>query len=331
MRRREFIALIGGAALARPRIAAAQQAGPQAGLPIVGFLNSATTEGYATPIAAFRQGLAEAGFVEGMNVVIEFRHADGRYDQLPAMVADLIQRRVAVIVATGATAATAAHVATKTIPIVVSSSADPVALGLVTDLARPGGNITGTTRMNIAVSAKRLQLLREMVPAVTTFALLVNPANPILAESFSQEMTSAANSFRVTLHVVGARSEQEIEAVFSTLQKLGAGALIVSADAYFNSQARQLTALASRHNVPTIAQDREFVVAGGLMSYGGNLDDGYRIVGTYTGRILKGENPADMPIQRSTKLGLAINLKTAKALGLDVPPLLLAQADEVIE
>ena len=326
MKRGEFIAFLGGAAAVWPLRAEAQSP-----LPVVGFLNSATEEGYATRIAAFRRGLAEAGFVEGKTVAIEFRHADGRYDRLPALAADLAGLRVAVIVAAGTAAAIAAKAATTTIPIVFSSSGDPVALGLVASLARPGGNITGTTRLNVEVVGKRLQLLHEMVPAATVLALLVNPANPALTEPLSRNAEAAARTLGLTLHVLRASNEREIEGAFATLVQLRAGALMIAPDAFFNSRTTQVVALAVRHRTPAIGQDREFVAAGGLMSYGGPIDDGYRIVDTYVGRILKGEKPADLPVQQATRLGMAINLKTAKALGLTVPRLVLAQADEVIE
>ena len=327
MKRREFIACLGGAAAAWPLAARAQQPA----MPVIGFLNSTSEEGYAARIAAFRKGLAEAGFVEGKTVRIEFRHADGQYDLLPAMAADLVRLRVAVIIATGASAALAAKSATTTIPVVFSLSADPVALGLVSSLARPGGNITGTTRLNVEVSAKRLQLLREMVPAAAIFALLGNPANPGTTEPVSRAAEAAARTFGLTLHVLHASSERGIDEAFAALAQLRAGGLMIGPDAFFNSRIARIAALAARHKMPTIYQDRLFVAAGGLMSYGGNLDDGYRIAGGMAGRILKGAKPADLPVHQSTKLELFINLKTAGALGLTVPPILLAQADEVIE
>ena len=326
MKRREFIAFLGGAATVWPLRAEAQSP-----LPVVGFLNSTSLEGYAARIAAFRQGLADAGFAEGKSVVIEFRHADGHYDRLPALATDLVRLRVAVIVTTGTSGALAAKAATTTIPIVFSMSGDPVEQGLVASLARPGGNITGTTRLNVEVVGKRLQLLHEMVPAATVLALLVNPANPALTEPLSRNAEAAARTLGLTLHVLRASNEREIEGAFATLVQLRAGALMIGPDAFFNSRTAQLAALAVRHKMPTIYQDREFVAAGGLMSYGGNLNDGYRIAGGYTARILKGEKPADLPVHQSTKLELLINLKTAKALGLAVPPALLARADEVIE
>lgn len=327
MRRREFIGLLGGAALVRSFAAKAQQ--PT--MPVIGFLNTATQQGSALRIPAFRRGLADAGFVEGKNVAIEFRHADGQFDRLPAMAAELVRRQVAVIVATGTAAAVAGKAATATIPIVFSTSGNPVESGLVASLARPGGNVTGTTRLNVEIAAKRLQLLHELVPAVATFALLINPANPNLADPLSKEAEAAAPTLGLKLHVLRASNEREIDEAFSTLLQLRIGAMMIGPDAFFNSRTVQLGALVLRYKVPTIYQDRQFVVDGGLMSFGGNLDDGYRIAGTYTGRILKGEKPTDMPVHQSTKLELFINLNTAKALGLTVPPLMLAQADEVIE
>ena len=327
MLRREFIGLLGGTALVRSFAAQAQQ--PT--MPVIGFLNSASQEGYAARNAAFRQGLADAGFVEGRNVAIEFRQTDGQFDRLPSVAADLVRRRVAVIVATGTAPALAAKAETTTIPIIFSTSGDPVESGLVASLARPGGNITGTTRRNVEIAAKRLQLLHELVPAAATITLLINPANPALSEPLLREVEAAAPRFGLKLHVLRASNVREIDEAFSALSPLRAGALMIGSDSFFNSRIAQLGTLVLRHKVPTIYQDREFVAAGGLMSYGGNLDDGYRIVGTYAGRILKGEKPADLPVHQSTKLELFINLKTAKALGLTVPPLMLAQADEVIE
>ena len=327
MRRREFMGLLGGAAIVRSSAAQAQQQT----MPVIGFLNSTSQEGYAARIAAFRSGLEGAGFVEGKNVEIEFRHADGKYDLLPAMASDLVRRRVAVIAATGTAAALAAKAATTTIPVVFSTSGNPVENGLVASLARPGGNITGTTRLNIQIAAKRLQLLHEVVPAAITIALLINPANIVLAEALTQEAEASAATLGLKLHVLRASSNREIDETFSLLLLSRAGALMIGPDAFFNSRTVQLGALALRDKMPTIYQDRQFVVDGGLMSYGGNLDDGYRIVGTYAGRILNGAKPADLPVQQSTKLELFINLKTANALGLTLPATLLGTADEVIE
>ena len=327
MKRRAFVGLVGGVVVAWPLVARAQQPA----MPVIGFLNSTSQEGYAARIAAFRKGLAEIGFVEGKNVAIEFRHADGHYDRLPAMAADLVRRQVAVIVAIGASAALPAKAATTTVPIVFSTSGDPVALGLVASLARPGGNITGTARLNVEAGAKRLQLLHEMVPAATIFSLLVNPTNTALAEPQSKDTEAAARTFGLELHVLRASTDLEIDGAFETLVQLRAGGLMIGPDAFFNSRIARLAALAVRHGVPTIYQDRAFVAAGGLMSYAGNLGDGYRIAGAYVGRILKGEKPADLAVQQSTKFELCINLKTARALGLTIPTMLLAQADEVIE
>ena len=327
MRRREFIALAGGAAAGWPLAARAQQ--PT--MPVIGFLNATSQQAYSARIAAFRQGLADAGFVEGRNVAIEFRQVDGRYDRLPAMAADLVRRRVAVIAATGTAAALAAKAATTTIPIIFSTSADPVETGLVASLARPGGNVTGTTRLHAQISAKRMQLLHELVPAAATIALLINPANPALAEPLLRQAEAAAPTLGLKLHVLRASNEREIDEAFSALLPLRAAALMIGPDSFFYSRSAQLGALVLRHKVPTMYQDREFVAAGGLVSYGGDQDDGYRIVGAYAGRILKGEKPGDMPVHQSTKIEMLLNLKTAKALGLTIPPLVLAQADEVIE
>ena len=327
LRRRDFLTALGGATIAWSLAAHAQQRA----IPVIGLLNSNSQEGYASRIAAFRQGLAEAGFVEGKTVAIEFRHADGQYDRLPALAADLARRRVAVIAAVGSGAALAAKAATTTIPVVFSGSGDPIALGLVASLARPGGNITGTTRLNVELGAKRLQLLHEMVPAATILALLVNPANTALAEPLSRVSEAAARKLGLTLHVLRASTEREIDEAFATMARLRAGALAIGPDAFFTIRNAQLAALALRHRVPTIGQDREFVAAGGLMSYAGNLTDGYRIAGTYTGRILNGEKPSDLPVQQTTRVELILNLKTAKALGLSVPNSMQLLADEVIE
>ena len=326
MRRRHFITLLGGAA-AWPLASRAQQTS----MPVIGFLNSGSQEGYALRFTAFRQGLAEAGYVEGKNVAIEFRHGDGQYDRLPALAADLVRHRVAVIVTSGTAAVLAAKAATATIPIVFSTGNDPVRLGFVANLAHPGGNITGTSRLNVEVGAKRLQLLHEMVPAATTFALLVNPAVPVVAETVSRDAEAAAHTLGLKLHVLRASNEREIDEAFAIAGGMRAGALVIGPDALFVSHYAQFAALAIRNGMPTSGQNRELVVAGGLMSYGGNLTDGYRIVGAYTARILKGEKAADLPVQQSTKLELFINLKTAKALGLTVPATMLGQADEVIE
>jgi putative ABC transport system substrate-binding protein len=325
MRRRAFITLLG--AVAWPLAARAQQPA----LPVIGWLSEATPGSDALLLASFRQALNAQGFVEGRNVAIEFRWTEGQIDRLPAMTADLVQRRVSVIVTAGSvTAAKAAKAATATIPIVFQMAADPVAFGLVASLNRPGSNVTGATSLNVEVGAKRLELLHELVPAATIIALLVNPTDPT-AEIYSRDVQAAARILGLQLHVLHASTEPEMDAAFATLVQLGAGGLVVGANALFNSRREQLAALTLRRAVPTIYQSPRFTAAGGLMSYGGDITDQYRQVGDYTGRILKGEKPADLPVQQSTKVELTINLKTAKALGVTVPLALLARADEVIE
>jgi putative ABC transport system substrate-binding protein len=283
-------------------------------------------------LRAFQQGLGEAGYVEGRNTTVEYRWADDQNEKLPTLAADLVRRQVNVIVAAASTpAALAAKAATATIPIVFLLGSDPVAAGLIDNLARPGGNVTGVTSMNMELGPKRLELLRELLPSANVIALLVNPTNPTIAQSISRELQSAAQAFGLELHVLNATTEADFDSVFATLAKLRASALIIGPDALFISRNEQLAALALRHAVPAVAQFRAFAVAGGLMSYGGNFTDGARQVGIYTGRILKGEKPADLPVQQMAKLELTINLKTAKALGLAIPLPLLGRADEVIE
>ena len=325
MKRREFITLLGGAAAAWPIMARAQR--PE--IPVVAFLNGGSPDGYAPMVAAFHQGLKDTGYVEAQSVRIEYRWADGQYGRLPAMAADLVHRQVAVIV-TNSPGMLAAKVATTTIPIVFTTSGDPVELGFVASLARPGRNITGVTQLNVEVAPKRLELMYELVPTATIMTVLVNPAYPS-AEIQSRGMQAAAHTLGVQLHILRASNERDIDDAFATLAQLRAGAFVISSDPFFNSRAEQFAALALRHAVPTIFQYREFAAAGGLMSYGGSIIDSYRQAGVYTGRILKGEKPADLPVQQSTKVELIINLKTAKALGLEVPRTLIARADEVIE
>jgi putative ABC transport system substrate-binding protein len=330
MKRREFILALGGAAassISWPLAALAQQPA----MPVIGFVNAASPQNYARQLAAFLKGLGETGYVEGHNVVIEYRWADGRNDRLPAFVADLVQRKVAVIAATTTPAALAAKAAITTIPIVFETGADPVRLGLVASLNRPGGNVTGVTQTNAEVAPKRLQLLHELVPTASVMALLVNPANPALAETATKEVQAAARNLGLELHVLNASSERDFDGVFAKLIQLRAGGLVIEGDQLFTSQTEQLAALALRHAVPTIFQIREFAVAGGLLSYGAELTDAYRLAGNYTGRILKGDKPADLPVQRATKVEMVLNLKTAKALGLNVPDTLIGRADEVIE
>jgi putative ABC transport system substrate-binding protein len=325
MNRRAFISLISGAAAAWPLTARAQQ--PE--IPVVGFLNGGSPDGYAPMVAAFHQGLKDTGYVEAQSVRIEHRWADGQYDRLPAMAVDLVHHQVAVIV-TNSPGMLAAKAATTTIPIVFTTSGDPVELGFVASLARPGRNITGVTQLNVEVAPKRLELMHELVPTATLMAVLLNPTYPS-AETQSRGMQAAARTLGLQLHILRASNERDIDDAFATLAQLRAGAFVISSDPFFNSRAEQFAALALRHSVPTIFQYREFAAAGGLMSYGGSIIDSYRQAGVYTGRILKGEKPADLPVQQSTKVELIINLKTAKALGLTVPITLLGRADEVIE
>jgi putative ABC transport system substrate-binding protein len=328
MRRREFIAISGGAAAAWPLAARAQQ---PAKLPIVGFVGSDSPDPYAVLLRAFRVGLKAMGFTEGQNVTIEYRWAEGRNDRLPELTADLIRRQVAVIVAPTTPSVLAAKAATTTIPIVFFTAGDPVDLGLVTSLSRPDSNLTGATTLTLEVGPKWLQLLHEMVPTATSLALLINPTSPNLAEAQTRDLQAAARSRRLQLHVLQASTDQDFDIAFANVARLGASGLVISSDSFFFSQSAQLAKLAIRHAVPTIFGFREFVTAGGLMSYGGSLTESFRWVGVYAGRVLKGEKLANLPVQQSTKIELFINLKTAEALGLEVPPTLLTRADDVIE
>jgi putative ABC transport system substrate-binding protein len=323
--RREFITLLGGVAATWPIAARAQPAA----MPVVGFLSSVSPTAFSTFLAAFQKGLNEAGYVEGRNVAIEYRWAEGQYDRLPALAADLVGRRVAVIVANTA-AAPVAKAATATIPIVFTTGEDPVNSGLVASLNRPGGNLTGVVSLNAEVGPKRIELLKELVPKATNIGLLVNPANPI-SEVLMRDAQAASRTLGLQLHVLNVDAERELDTVFERLVQLRADALVIGADAFLSGRSVQLAALAARHAVPTISPYRAFAVAGGLMSYGGSNIDASRLTGVYTGRILKGENPADLPVQQSTKVEFTINLKTAKALGLAVPLPLLGRADEAIE
>jgi putative ABC transport system substrate-binding protein len=325
--RRQFISALGGASVAWPLTVRAQQPS----MPVIGFLNAASPQGYARPLSAFLKGLSEAGYVDGRNVVIEYLWAEGRNDRLPAMAADLVHSQVAVIAATSTPAALAAKAATTTVPVVFETGDDPVRLGLVPSLNRPGGNVTGVTQTNVEVAPKRLELLHELLPTANVVALLVNPADPALAEPTTKESLSAAHALGLELHVLNASSERDFDAAFASVSQLHAGGLVIGTDALFTGRSEQLAALTVRHAVPTIFQHREFAVAGGLLSYGSDITDSYRLAGDYTGRVLKGDKPADLPVQQATKVDLYINMKTAKALGLTIPLTLLGRADEVFE
>jgi len=333
MRRRDFITLLGGtAALTRlfwPWSPAFAEPGA---MPVIGFLNAASAESYARPAAAFVEGLAEAGYVDGRNVKIEYRWAEGQNDRLPALAADLVQRQVAVIAATSTPAALAAKEATVAIPIVFEIAADPVQLGLIASLSRPGGNVTGVTQTNVEVAPKRLELLHELFPSGGVAAVMVNPHNPVIAETTANQMQAAARTLGLELHLLNAGTESDFEAVFAKVSELHASGLVMSGgDPFFVSRSRQLAALAASHGVPVVGAGREFVTAGGLIGYGADIAEAYRLTGGYVGRILKGEKPADLPVQQATKIELLINLKAAKALGITVPVTLLGRADEVIE
>ena len=326
MRRRDFIKVIAGSAAARPFMARAQRA-----TPVIGFLGITSSGGYGPMVTAFRQGLQESGYVEGRDVAIEYRWAEDRIDQLPAMAAELVHSRVSVIAAAATAAALAAKAATTTIPIVFEMAGDPVHLGLVPRLDQPGGNITGIANLNIGITPKRLQLLYEVVPTAKVMALLVNPANPTVAETQARETRSAAQALNIDLHVLNASTERDFDAVFATLTELRVGGLVIAAEPLFRSREAQLGELTVRHAVPAIAYGRDFAAAGGLLSYEAGTREAYRLAGIYTGRILKGEKPANLPVQQSTKVEIIINLKTAKMLGLTVPLSLLGRANEVIE
>jgi putative tryptophan/tyrosine transport system substrate-binding protein len=326
MKRREFIAGLG--ATAWPLAARAQQAA----LPVVGWLGSESAEQFADRVRAFRLGLNDSGYVEGRNVAVEYLYANGHYDQISVLATELVRQRVAVIASIGAVRGVlAAKAATTTIPIVFQLGADPVAAGIVASLNRPGGNLTGVSNLNAELLPKRLELLHEMIPAATVIALVVNPTNPIVAEANKRDLEAAARILGLHLQVLHASTENDFDAVFAKLTEHHVGGLVISGDAFFTSRSEQLAALSLQHAIPTIYQFHNFVAAGGLMSYGGSLSEANRQAGRYVGRILKGEKPADLPVQQTTKVELIINLKTAKALGLTIPETLLATADEVIQ
>jgi putative ABC transport system substrate-binding protein len=326
MRRRDFIWLLGGAA-AWPLAARGQQV-----MPVIGYLQQGSSDDpfMQAEIASFRRGLGDVGYVEGRNVIIEPRWADGRYDRLPGFAADFVHRQVKVIMASGTPAALAAKAATTAIPIVFTTGGDPVQLGLAASLARPGGNLTGATTMIWEIAPKQIELVHELVPSAKTIAALFNDANPTNAERAIAELKSASRTLGLQLHVVYASTDRALDAVFDALAQIGAGALLVGNDTFLISRSPQLAELTTRHMIPTIF-NRDFAVAGGLLGYGANRHDVRRLLGTYAGRIINGEKPADLPVQQSAKIELIINMKTAKVLGLTVPITLLGRADEVIE
>jgi len=326
MRRREFISLLGVLGSGAPVAARAQQGAMR----VVGFLGTLSADTIADRLRAFRQGLSEIGYIEGRNLAIEYQSADGQNDRFPKMAADFVRRQVSAIVSFGLPAALAAKAATTTIPIVFFGGFDPVAFGVVASLNRPGGNVTGVTELGVELGRKRLELLHELVPAATAFALLVNPTNPN-AEITTTTIQAAARTLGLQLHVLHASVERDIDSAFATLVQLGAGGLVIAAEPLFGSRSEQIARLAIRHTMPAIYQFRSFAAAGGLISYGGDVIDLHRQVGVYTGRILKGEKPTDLPVQQATKVEMIVNLKTAKALGVEVPTSLLLRADEVIE
>ena len=324
MHRREFIALVGVATIAWPRIARAQ---PQ----VVGFLNGAAQELYTKFLREFRRGLNEMGFVEGQNVVVEYRWAENHYERLPELAADLIRRQVTVIAATSTPAALAAKAATTNIPIVFTTASDPVALGFVASLAHPGGNMTGATQLNMELGPKRLELMRQLLSYATSIALVVNPTNPRVAEVQTRDAQEAVRALGLQLEILQASTTAEFEKAVAALSQKSVGLVIAGGDLFFLSESAALAAITVQHSVPTVFLGREFAAAGGLISYGGSVANSYHLAGIYTGRILTGEKPGDLPVHRSSKVEMYINLKTAKALGLTIPPGLMIAADEVFE
>ena len=327
MQRREFITLLGGAAAAWPLTARAQHTT----MPVVGFLNGASAESYARFLREFRRGLNSMGFIEGQNVTVEYRWAEGHYERLPDMAADLIRRGVAVIAATSTPAALAAKAANTTIPVVFTTASDPVGLGLVASLARPGGNMTGATQLNMELGPKRLELMHQLLPKATTIALVVNPTNPRVAAVQTRDAQEAVRALGLQLRILEASTEADFDKAVAGLAKTGVGLVIGAGDSFFTGETAQFATISVRHGVPTIFNGREFAAAGGLLSYGGSVADSYLLAGVYTGRILTGEKAAELPVQRSSKVEMYINLKTAKALGIAVPPGLVIAADEVFE
>jgi putative tryptophan/tyrosine transport system substrate-binding protein len=327
VRRREFITLFGGVTVGWPLAASAQQPA----MPVVGFLGGESSDLYADLLRALRQGLKETGYVEGQNLAIEYGWAEGHNDRLSAFATDLVRRQVAVIVAAGTPATLAAKATTTTIPIVFFVAGGPVELGLVASLNRPGGNLTGMTTLTLEVASKWLELLHELMPTTSTFALLINPTSPALAEIQSRDLQTAARKLGLKVHLLEASTDRDIDTAFARLVQLRSGGLVISSDSFLERRSERLAALAKRYAVPAICGFREFATAGGLMSYGASITDAFRWIGVYTGRVLKGEKPADLPVQQATKVELIINLKTAKALALTVPLPMLGRADEVIE
>jgi putative ABC transport system substrate-binding protein len=327
VRRRQFIVLLGGAATAWPLAVRAQQAA----MPVIGFLNPASPDGMGDRLRGFHRGLKESGYIEGENVSVEYRWADNQLERLPELATDLVRRRVAVIATMGTLPVSAAKAATTTIPIIFLAAEDPVGHGLVASLARPGGNLTGINLLSGELASKRLELLREMLPAATRVAVLVNPINPTNSERMLRELELAARAMGLQLRVLSASTSGEINAAFATISKERTDAILVSIDLFLNSRRVQLVNLASRHAIPTIFGFRDCVEAGGLMSYGSDIADAFRQVGAYAGRILKGAKPAELPVVQATKFELVINVQTARMLGLTVSQALLARADEVIE